>query len=257
MTLAALTTTSTRLRALLAAPLLALGAAIALAALPQAALARTVGSGTVATESRSVGEFQAIAQQGGIDITVRQGAATAVQVSADDNLLPLLETLVEDGRNGPTLVVRFKRGERITTRSKVAVEIVTPKLVALASAGSGDLRIEDFRTPSLKLSIAGSSDARLNGLQTDELAISISGSGDVRGSGQAGKLTIGIAGSGDVKLPELRADDVQIKIAGSGDAEVQATKTLKVSIAGSGDVVYSGDASMSTSVAGSGSVRKR
>lgn len=245
------------LRALLAAPLLALGAALALAALPQAAQARTVGSGTVATEARSVGEFQAVAQQGSIDLTVRQGAAASVQVSADDNLLPLVETVVEEGRSGPTLVVRFKRGERITTRNPVRVEIVMPKLVSLASAGSGDVIVEAFSTPSLRLAISGSSDAKLNSLTTDELAISISGSGDVAGSGQAGKLTVSIAGSGDVRLGELRADDVKVTIAGSGDATVHAEKALKVSIAGSGDVVYSGNATADTKVAGSGSVRKR
>lgn len=249
--------TAPSLRALLAAPLLALGAALALVAVPQAAQARTVGSGNVVTEARSVGEFQAVAQQGSIDLTVRQGAATSVQVSADDNLLPLLETVVEDGRSGPTLVVRFKRGERISTRSKVRVEIVTAKLVSLASAGSGDVVVEAFSTPSLRLAISGSSDVKLNGLSTDELAISISGSGDVAGSGRAEKLTVGIAGSGDVRLGDLRADDVKVTIAGSGDAAVHAEKALKVSIAGSGDVVYSGNATPSTSVAGSGSVRKR
>ena len=257
MTLDTLTPTATRLRAVLAAPLVVLGALLALATAPQAAQARSVGSGTSATETRSVCEFQAVAQQGSIDISVRQGPAASVKVTADDNLLPLLETVVEDGRHGPTLVVRFKRGERITTRSKVAVEIVTPKLVSLASAGSGDLTVDAFQTPSLRLAISGSSDARLNAVQTDELSISVSGSGDVRGSGQAGKLTISIAGSGDVKLPELRADEVKLTIAGSGDAEVHAAKTLAISIAGSGDVVYSGDAQVSTKVAGSGSVRKR
>ncbi|MBX3637642.1 MAG: DUF2807 domain-containing protein [Rubrivivax sp.] len=257
MTPTAPTLSPTRLRTLFSAPLVALGAVLALAAQPQAVQARTVGSGNVATDTRSVGEFQAVAQQGSIDVTVRQGATPSVTVSADDNLLPLVETVVESGRNGATLVVRVKRGERISTRNKLAVEIVTPKLVALASAGNGDLRVENFQTPSLKLAISGSSDARLNGLTADELGISISGSGDVRGSGQAGKLTISIAGSGDVKLPDLRADEVQVTIAGSGDAEVHAAKTLKVRIAGSGDVVYSGDATPDTSVAGSGSVRRK
>lgn len=214
--------------------------------------ASLTGSGTSATEARSVGEFQAIALRGSIDAEVRQGP-TAVSVTADDNLLPHLETVVEGG----TLQVRFKSGTSIRTRGKVSVSVSTPRLTSLASAGSGDLRVLGFSTPSLKLSLSGSGDVQLDALSTDELNLSISGSADVKGSGKAGKLGITIAGSGDVRLADMKADDVRVSIAGSGDAEVHAAKALEVSIAGSGDVVYSGDAALKSRVAGSGTIRKR
>lgn len=231
---------------------------LTLALVPLAGQAATnVGSGRAATETRALPAFEAIALAGSIDLRVRQGTPQTVQVSADDNLLPLLETTVESTSRGATLRIGWKRGESVSTRSRVTVDVVVPRLVALSGAGSGDMVAESFETPALQVSLAGSGDVRLPGLRAGELGIRISGSGDVGGSGQATKLTIAIAGSGDVKLAEMPADEVSVSIAGSGDAAVFAHKTLDVRIAGSGDVVYRGDAAVRASVAGSGSVRKQ
>ncbi len=215
------------------------------------------GSGKTATESRTVGDFEAIAASGSMEIVVRQGVQPTVQVEADDNLLPLLETVVESGSKGATLHIRWKKGEWLQTRSKVKVTVVATKLTSLANAGSSEIRLQAFKTPALQITIAGSGETRLQDLATEDLGVRISGSGDVSGTGSAGKLAISIAGSGDVRLTELRSDDVSISIAGSGDAAVNAQKTLNVRIAGSGDVTYVGDATVKSSVAGSGSVKKK
>lgn len=236
------------------AMLLSAGLALAGLAYTPAGHAFTFGSGHSASEPRSVADFQAIALEGSMDLTVRQGAQTAVQVQADDNLLPLLETVVEAGSHGATLQVRWKKGANLHTRAKVRVSVVTPKLAALAASGAGDIRIESFTTPALQLSLSGSGDVRLQNLSTDELGVRIAGSGDVGGNGKASRVRISISGSGDVSLQDLQADDVSVRIAGSGDAAVNAQKTLDVSIAGSGDVRYRGTPSLKSSVAGSGSV---
>jgi hypothetical protein len=219
--------------------------------------ASITGSGKVITEARTVAEFAALAGAGSMDMLVRQGPQQSVQVSADDNLIPLLETVVENGKNGATLMVRWKQGHSIYTRSKVLVTVVVPKLSAVSLSGSGDAKVESFTTPSLQVAVSGSSDVMLPGLNTEDLSVRISGSGDVRGDGKATKLSISVAGSGDVRLADMRADDVSVRIAGSGDAAVQAQKTLDVSVAGSGDVTYTGAATVKKSVAGSGSVTKR
>jgi carbon monoxide dehydrogenase subunit G len=237
-------------RAVFLAPLLG-----ALIALP--ACAATSGSGKTASETRSVGDFQAIKSAGSMDLVVKQGAQTSVQVSADDNLLPLLETVVEGSGDNATLHVRWKRGESIHHRGDVKISIVTSKLSLVSAAGSGDILVQGFQTPALQVAVAGSGNAKLDNLSTDDLGIRISGSGDVAGQGRAAKMKVNIAGSGSVKLTELKSDDVSVSIAGSGDAAVNAEKTLSVSIAGSGDVVYTGAAMVKSSVAGSGSVKRK
>lgn len=246
-----------RRAAFIAPLLLALAALPATLLLPAEAVAATAGSGRTASETRTVGEFQAVKSAGSIDLVVKQGAQSSVQVSADDNLLPLLETIVEGSGDNATLIVRWKRGESIHHRGNASVSIVTPKLSLVSAAGSGDIQVQGFQTPALQVAVAGSGNARLDNLSTEDLGIRISGSGDVAGQGRAAKMKVSIAGSGSVKLTELKSEDVSVSIAGSGDAAVHAQKTLAVSIAGSGDVVYTGDATVKSSVAGSGSVKRR
>jgi len=238
----------------LAAALTALCAVFVNLAVPQPSQAATItGSGRSASETRSVADFTRIAISGSMNLSVSQGDKTRVVLQADDNLLPMIETVVDGGR----LEIRFKRGESYSTRSSVNITVVTPRLTGLSAAGSGDIKLDTLNTPSLKIGISGSGNAVLLALTTEDLAVTVSGSGDVRGTGKAAKLKVSIAGSGDVRLGEVKADDVTVSIAGSGDATVNAQKTLNVSIAGSGDVVYSGEAAVKSSVAGSGSVKKR
>lgn len=219
--------------------------------------AAVTGSGTAARETRAPGDFQAIELRGDIDLVVRQSGRTALEVQADDNLLPLVETEVIDGRHGRTLRIGWRRGESVRSRSNPVVTVDVAQLRALASSGSGDVRIDALTTPLFSLALAGSGDAKLARLATDELSVSIAGSGDVSASGRTKRLALSIAGSGDVAAQDLAAEEVKVSVAGSGDARVHAERQLTVAIAGSGDVVYSGAAAVKSSVAGSGSVRKR
>ena len=228
------------------------------ASIASAWAASTTGSGKPASEARSVGSFQAISLHGAIDLVVRQGPRESVQVRADDNLLPLVRTAVEEIGGTPTLRIDTQPGESMRSKTPIVVTVEVPRLTALASFGSGDVIVEALKTPSLTLSLSGSSDAKLRQLDTDKLRIGIAGSGDVQASGRAAQLDISITGSGDVQSRELAANDVAISIAGSGDARVSAQRTISVSIAGSGDVEYSGGATLASSrIAGSGSVRQR
>lgn len=212
------------------------------------------GSGNRASESRSVAGFDAIKLRGPFKVRVRQTGREAVTVQADDNLLPLLETVVRDDR---ALEIGWKRGSEPRAKVDAVVTVEVINLRAVAIAGTGDLAVEQLRGGALSGSVSGSGDLVLEGLELDALTLSISGSGDVRAAGKAGRLSISIAGSGDVKTDALEADEVNVRVAGSGNAQVQAKKQLDVSIAGSGDVVYRGDAQLRSSVAGSGRVTRR
>lgn len=235
-----------------------LGAAVSLTAsslLPLAARAAAAGSGRSATETRTPGTFSSIAMRGDIEVRLRQGTRESVQVTADDNLLPLLETV----QDGSTLRIQWKAGAAVRPRTRPQVTVEVLRLEAVDAAGSGPLVVEALKTPALALSIAGSSDATLRQLDAEGLLrIGIAGSGNVHVEGRAGRLEVSIAGSGNVDARELMADDASVSIAGSGDADVSARLTLAVSIAGSGDVRYGGGARLASSrVLGSGTVRPR
>ena len=240
-------------------PGLALAGALAgvvLTALPghaRAADAAVVASGPSTTETRSAGEFRAIAVSGGIDLKIRQGSQPAIEVKAEANILPYLETTIDNG----TLQVRWKKGSKLRVKDTPVVSVTAVELQSIAATGTSDVAIAPLKTTKLAINLAGAGDVAIDTIQAEELSVTVAGSGDVTASGQATRLQLRLSGSGDLRTDALRAEEVSVSISGSGDASVHASKTLSVSIAGSGDVVYRGEAQVKSSIAGSGSVRKR
>ena len=188
---------------------------------------------------------------------LRQGSAQAVSVQTDRNLLAQLETVVEDGAHGKTLVVRWKHWQSVSPRVSPVVTVTAPRWTALVVRGAGDIVGDGLQAGPLLARVEGSGDIRLQGLVAEALTLEIKGSGDIRAAGQAPRLSVAIAGSGNVQTDSLRADVVSVSIAGSGDASVQAEKSLAVNIAGSGDVRYGGNPAVTRNVMGSGSVTRR
>lgn len=217
---------------------------------------RVKGSGELASETRTPGSFEAITLSGNFKVTVRQAATDSVQVRADNNLLPMIETRVVDGSKGKTLEIGPKKGFNLSPSAPMQINLDMVVLRAVAVEGSGDVRVDTMKTPSLEVSIAGAGDVRLAEIFSEAVTLKVAGSGDIAAKGRANSVSISVAGSGDVKVSELQADQVKVSIAGSGDAQVQANKTLKVSIAGSGDVRYLGSPEINSSVAGSGSIKR-
>lgn len=212
----------------------------------------TKGSGNVITSTRTLTGFQGVELEVPADVKLVQGSTESVVLETDDNIAPLIETVVEQGQ----LLVRMaKRGDNIQTKT-LRITITAPSFTALSVSGSGTVRADALQTPKLKTSISGSGDMRLQKLAVGELTVAISGSGDFEANGYADAIKVSIAGSGDVRTKGLEAKQVKVNIAGSGNATVWATESLHVSVAGSGDVQYYGDPAVKKSIAGSGSVRR-
>jgi len=211
------------------------------------------GSGKVQTETREVSGFQGVALSGSMKVVLRQGSREGVELSADNNVLPLIETRVKNG----TLHIGPVKGANYSTRTPVVVMVDLVTLRDLAVSGSGDVTAQGLKASGLDVAIGGSGSVHLPGLQARSLSVAIGGSGDFDASGRTDKAKVSIGGSGTVRADSLEADEVSVAIGGSGDARIKANRTLDVSVAGSGDVVYSGDAVVKTSMVGSGSVRKR
>jgi Putative auto-transporter adhesin, head GIN domain len=221
------------------------------------ASAATTGSGKMASETRNVSDFDAISLSGSMTLDVRQTGKESLTISAEDNILPLIETTVESSSSGRTLRIRVKPGESFRSYRDIKIAVEVARLVAVSTSGSGNINVDSLKSPALKVNISGSGNARLKGLAIDGMEVSIAGSGDVRGEGNTKQLKLSIAGSGDARLAELVADEVKVSIAGSGDAKVHANKSLSATIAGSGDIQYRGSVeAVKSTVMGAGSVTR-
>jgi hypothetical protein len=189
------------------------------------------GSGTARSEVRQRGAFSAIDLTGAIDADVAIAADAHVEISGDDNLVPLITTELRGDR--------LEIGTRQSVRPKLPLvaHITAPRISAVHVSGSGNIT--------------------LHGIHDDSLAVSVSGSGDIRGDGTVQQLTAKVSGSGDLELDQLAAERASVTISGSGDAKLAVGTSLDVTINGSGDVSYRGDPEVREQIHGSGSVRKR
>lgn len=212
---------------------------------------RVVGEGPAVKESRPVSGFTKITLASSIDAEVRQGKSFSVEVEAQKNVMPNIETRLK----GTELIIDIE-GD-VTTNKDMKVYITLPKLEGVSLAGSGDVDLEgDFKCDKLNLVLAGSGDVE-GTLHATELKASLAGSGDVKLQGAAEKATVSGAGSGDFNGVDFESKDWHLNLAGSGDAKVKATGTLNVSLAGSGDVKYAGNpTNVKVSSVGSGEVSK-
>lgn len=214
---------------------------------------RVKGSGVKVEKTRALAAFSRLRIDGPFDVILVQAGSDQATVVADDNIEPLVETVVE----GDALVVRMKRDTGFTTRSAPVVRVDARALQAVAINGSGDLRAERFKADGLNLNVIGSGDVHFGLIEVKDLAVSISGSGDVRLAGRADQQNWTVTGSGDVDARALSGRNAKVSIHGSGDVSLGVTEQLDAQLSGSGDLSYAGRPQLRQSVSGSGEISRR
>src|SRR5215471_8038919 len=91
------------------------------------------GSGNAKTEPRSVPAFTAVDIAGPIDADIANGPEPRVEITGDDNIVPLITTDVHGDR--------LQIGTRKNIRPSVHLiaKITVPRLTGLGLTGSGDI----------------------------------------------------------------------------------------------------------------------
>lgn len=239
-----------RARALL--PFMGLLAALG-AAWAGAAAGETIrGSGVVWTETREISGFRGIALDVPANVTLRQGGREGVAITGDDNVVPLVETVVERG----TLRIRWARRGACAVEFKSLDIVVDARTIdALAVRGSGRIRAARLEAGELQAAVDGSGRIAFETLDADRLEVAIRGNGRFAAAGRADSLDATLAGSGELEAAKLESRRVRVVLNGSARATVWADDALGAAIAGSGEVRYYGKPRVSQTVAGSGRIR--
>jgi hypothetical protein len=214
---------------------------------------RIKGSGVKVEKLRALAAFSKLRIDGPFDVRLTQAGSDQATVVADDNVEPLVETVVE----GDALIVRLKRDAGFTTRSAPVVRVDARAVQAIVVNGSGDLSAERFKADKLGLNVIGSGDVHFGVVELKDLDVSISGSGDVRLAGRAEQQNWSVSGSGDVDARALAGRAAKVNVSGSGDVSIGVTEQLDVQLSGSGDLSYAGRPQLRQSVSGSGEISRR
>ena len=194
------------------------------------------GSGSIITEPRAVVDFFNVSVSGSTNIFITQGNNFDVKVKAYENIIPYLETKVQDG----TLFVGFKSNSNISNDNS-EVYITMPSLNSLALSGSGNISSKGtfLGSGNFKATISGSGNIVIEGGTANNYQINISGSGSVKSFGMISKQAV-------------------ISIIGSGNAELTVLQDLNATIDGSGNVYYKGTpATVTSKITGGGQIIKQ
>lgn len=205
---------------------------LVLMALVLASCTITRGSGVTASEGRGITGFDHIEVSGSATVDITIGPTWAVEVEADDNILPLITTKV----TGSTLDIGTKSGTSFLTSNPVRVSITMPAVAGVEISGSGDVTANEIG-------------------DTQSLTVDISGSGKVTMAGVADQLDVSVDGSGSFDGRRFQVVAAVVSITGSGSIVVWATDRLDANISGSGSIRYVGTpGQLTTDVSGSGSI---
>ncbi|MEO0468485.1 MAG: head GIN domain-containing protein [Bacteroidota bacterium] len=225
------------------------------------------GEGPVVVQTLNIDPMTGFRLDVSAEVFISEGATQSVEVHAQQNIIDLLETDVQND------IWDIDIPGCVNTDEEIEIYITLPKLEYAKIAGSGDVVGQtSFTTDDLELDISGSGyieldvdaqsvSTKISGsgdvvldLDTDDLISRITGSGKLTYAGTATTHDSRSSGSGKLFAYDLITDESLIRINGSGDAEVYADQTLDVNIAGSGNVSFKGNAALEVNITGSGKV---
>lgn len=235
----------------------ALAGTAALAGLSAGTALHGEGGPSNGAEHRSyaVGSFDGVSQVGGNHVLVQVGPAISVRAEGPRETLDRYEVVVEHG----SLEIKPKRehhwndGDRFWRDVKPATFYVTlPRLTAISTAGSGDVRADQVRGAHFTASVAGAGGIDVASLEVEQAEFSLAGAGNLAARGKAHAVRVSIAGSGDVKARGLTSDDASVSIVGSGNTALTVRNAAHISLTGSGSADIAGSARCTVSRMGSG-----
>lgn len=186
------------------------------------------GSGVAATETRSVERFDRLDLSGSGSVRIRIGSPQSVQITADDNLLSLLECAVRDDR-----CLHLYNSGSYSTSQPLVWEITAESLSQITASGSLEITLDGFDDADLKLDLSGA--VRLVG------------------KGKAVELEIISSGGSTADLSGLSARQATVVASGASVARVLATRKFDGTADGASRIECRGNPPERSEVAGGAS----
>lgn len=190
------------------------------------------GPQMVQKENRSVGSFSQLRLACEADVDFHQAPQVSVVVVADNNVLPLIETAVQD----KILIISSRSSYSVN--HPVEIFLTAPALTGTELVGSGTIHLDS--------------------LSTHHFAAVLSGSGTISGDGSGTSLGVMLEGSGQVELSRLKVSEARTSLSGSGDISLTASDSLDADLSGSGNIdCYGSPRRVHQHVSGSGRINVR
>jgi hypothetical protein len=191
------------------------------------------GSGVFKTESREVTTFSSIAFKSVGKLKIQQNGKESLTISAEDNILPILESRVSD----QTLFISNVNESSINPTKPIEFVVEVKSLENLNVDGVGSIEAKD--------------------IQGKRLSVSLDGVGSVAIAGNVDVLELNLDGVGSFNGEDLNAKQATVRNKGVGSAVVNVSEELNATVLGIGSIEYIGSPQVKESIKGMGAIKKR
>ncbi|NEQ11423.1 MAG: DUF2807 domain-containing protein [Moorea sp. SIO4E2] len=190
------------------------------------------GSSVLKTESRKLSPFTGIDVSGSYDIEIVIQPTTNLEISGDDNILPLIITEVRDN----TLFIYPEKS--ISPKTLLTIKASSQNIEQLSSHGANYVKIYNVNNQRLEIEKNGSGKTELYG-NTKELYLKVYGAVDVNGK-------------------NLSSTKAKVDLFGASQVDVYATEKLTANVFGLGNINYYGNPkNVIRNILGLGSITKK
>jgi len=190
------------------------------------------GSGRLVTEVRPVDGFSIVAVSDAARLIVEQTGVESLQITAEDNVLPLLQSEVRNGRLSLGLVP----GSDVIPTRQIEYRLTVRRLDGVEASGAS--RVE------------------FAGVDGEQLAFHLSGASSATASGSLRGLELHLSGASWVQAPDLRSRLVAASLSGVSYGLVRVSGRLDASLSGASTLEYLGAPVVVSSVSGGSVVRR-
>ena len=174
------------------------------------------GSGNVVSEPRGLTAFNSVELRGSADVNITFGTSESVTVEADDNVLPLIVTFMQNQR----LKISLKSNTSMNPSNAVHVYVTVKSLQDIELSRSGNINITDR--------------------DGDTVQIDMPRSGNITATGPANNIIIYLSGSGNIYCDGVKAKNATADLNGSGNITVFACESLDAKTRSLGTIRYRG-----------------
>jgi Putative auto-transporter adhesin, head GIN domain len=203
------------------------------------------GSGVAKEETRAVDAFHALdvgnALQ--VNVLVTSGAKPGLKISGDDNLVPLIESVIRDG----TLILRLKDNSSVSPKLPLLAEVVAGNLDRVEASDAASVKVTGgAKVDQFTASASGAAQVSVEGLESSSAVASASGASHVGLSGSAASLKVDASGASQVKAAALKVEDANVSISGASGVVLSAIKSVTGDVSGASRLDYQGSPAKKT-----------
>jgi len=169
------------------------------------------------------------------NLTITQGTEEGLTVKADEKLLPLITSTLNDG----TLTLKMDGSFKVNIDKGTAIDL--------------DLKVKHLDMLNLK----GAGSVKILTLDVPKLTVNLSGAGSVNIAGKATEQDITLTGAGGYDSANTESQKVTVTVTGVGSAKVRVKSVLDAAISGIGSIEYIGNpTTLNKNVSGLGHVKQ-